>query len=375
MKLNKKLKVGISLFVHKNGQSLWENGIFQNCLFLAILLKKSPIVDSVFLVAGGGDGDSNDAMKFIQDSPVEIIDMFAAMENLDLMIEMSAQLPKQWIIDFKSLGRKVVSMRVGNDYVIDIERFIFDKSPALLIHESPYDEIWTLAEYKKICSTYYENIFRAPVRIVPHLWSPIIIKKAIENYDKDVNFKYKPQSKRWNLGMFEPNVCMVKTSYIPLLICEEAHRKNPNFIQHIYACNTYGLREHNVFHDFSESLDVVKHGITSFEGRYPLWQVLSMYCDVVISHQWENAQNYVYYEALYGGYPLIHNSDLIDDCGYRYHDFDCIEGGQILLSAYNEHDHNIDNYSYKAKRFLKKLDPELEDNIIFYTKLIKDLYE
>ncbi len=41
-----------------------------------------------------------------------------------------------------------------------------------------------------------------------------------------------------------------------------------------------------------------------------------------LCHQWENAQNYVYYEALHAGYPLIHNSHLLDDCGYRYHNFD-----------------------------------------------------
>ena len=52
----KQLKVGVSIFVRKGEQSLWENGIFQNCLFLAQLLQRSPRVSEVFLVAGGGGG-------------------------------------------------------------------------------------------------------------------------------------------------------------------------------------------------------------------------------------------------------------------------------------------------------------------------------
>ena len=38
----KQLKVGVSIFVRKGEQSLWENGIFQNCLFLVMLLMRSP---------------------------------------------------------------------------------------------------------------------------------------------------------------------------------------------------------------------------------------------------------------------------------------------------------------------------------------------
>ena len=103
-----KLRVGISLFVRKGTQSLWENGIFQNCLFLAMLLQRSPIVGEVVLVAGGGNGDASDARAFLQESPVPVIDMAEAMPRLDLMIEMSAQLDKQWVIDFRARGGKIV---------------------------------------------------------------------------------------------------------------------------------------------------------------------------------------------------------------------------------------------------------------------------
>ena len=47
------LKVGVSLFVRDATQSLWENGIFQNCLFLVRLLRHVPSVADAYLVVGG----------------------------------------------------------------------------------------------------------------------------------------------------------------------------------------------------------------------------------------------------------------------------------------------------------------------------------
>jgi hypothetical protein len=119
---------------------------------------------------------------------------------------------------------------------------------------------------------------------------------------------------------------------------------------------------------------VFKHGLGNFEGRFPFAQIVPSAVDAVVSHQWEIPQNYVYYEALYGGYPLIHNSHLIGDCGYRYHDFDCEEGGRALLRAFAEHDANLDSYRATAKKFLHTLDPENEQNVRTYTEAIEAVY-
>ncbi|KWA08236.1 DUF2827 domain-containing protein [Burkholderia territorii] len=368
------LRVGVSLFVRKGPQSLWENGIFQNCLFLAMLLRCSPWVNSVCLVAGGGDGGPEDAKSFIEDSPVPIITMDAAATALDLMIEMSAQLDREWVVRFRERGGKIVSMRVGNDYVIDVERMTFGLPHGMLITGAPYHEVWTLAEYDKTCVPYFRSAFRTPVRVVPHLWSPVVLERAIKNLPSEQSFGYKPGRHRWRVGVFEPNICMVKTSYIPMLCCEVAHRAEPNMLEHVWAYNAYSLREHVSFACFANSLTTVHHGITSFEGRYPFCEVVAPSVDAIVTHQWENAQNYVYYEALYGGYPLIHNSHLIGTCGYRYHGFDCEEGGRALLRAFAEHDRDLAGYQYKARKFLLTLDPEHESNVRSYSDAIAVLY-
>ncbi|NEX61665.1 DUF2827 domain-containing protein [Noviherbaspirillum galbum] len=369
------LRVGVSIVVRKGDQSLWENGIFQNCLYLVMLLMRSPRVAQAYLVAAGGDGDPQDAHAFAEDAPVPIIDLRQAGETLDVMIEMSAQLPAEWINDFRRQGGKIIAAHVGNDYVIDVERMNFDKAPGMLVNGAPYHEIWTLPQHLKTCAPYYQAAFRAPVRVMPHLWSPVVLNRAVARLPADQQFGYQPGRKHWRLAMFEPNICMVKTSFIPMLCCDVAHRMRPDFIEHVWVYNTFHLRTHPSFVMFANSLDITKHGLASFEGRFPLYQVMAQNVDAVVSHHWENGQNYLYYEALHGGYPLIHNSEFIADCGYYYPGFDCELGGLAILRALAEHDAALDDYRRRAHKLLAGLDPGNEENVRAYTEAILRLYE
>jgi hypothetical protein len=265
---------------------------------------------------------------------------------------------------------------VGNDYVIDIERMIFDRPNALLISRAPYHEVWTLPQYEHICAPYYRSAMRVPVRIVPHIWSPLVLERAMaRDAQAGQSFGYMPGRRRWRAGIFEPNICMVKTSEIPMLCCEVAHRLDPDVLEHVWVYSTLKQKDHAGFAGFAASLDIVRHGLATFEGRFPFHQMMTQCVDVVVAHQWENAQNYLYYEALHGAYPLIHNSHLIGGCGYRYHDFDCEEGGRMVLQAFAAHDANLDAYRATANAFLRTLAPEYDANLAAYGEAIDALYQ
>ncbi len=75
---------------------------------------------------------------------------------------------------------------------------------------------------------------------------------------------------------------------------------------------------------------------------------------------------HLYYEVFYGNYPLIHNSDLLGGCGYRYADFDCEDGGVAYLRAREVHDGNLANYRADAGKFLRTLDPLNPVNVAEY---------
>jgi hypothetical protein len=369
-----KLRVGVTLHLRAGQQSIWENGIFQNCAFLVQLLERSPVVKRAVLVAGS-DGAAPDEAMMLRGSGMALLGLTEALQSLDVVIEMSAQLPDEWVRAFRARGGRYAWMRVGNDYVIDIERAMFDKPNGSLVSAKPYDAVWTLPQYERSCRDYFALTARAPVRFVPHLWTPWFLDRGIAGLPAGVAWGYQPGRPRWRVCCFEPNVCTVKTGLVPLLACEEAYRSRPSFLEALRMLNTLQLKDDPMFVQMARTLDVVNHGVASFEARHATYEFMAHYGDCVLSHQWENAQNYLYYEALYGGYPLVHNSPLLRDLGYYYPDFDTQEGGRALLRAFDEHDRMLPEYRARARALLQQLDVAHPPNVEAYTRELLALFE
>jgi hypothetical protein len=368
----RRLRVGISLAVRDARQSIWENGIFQNCAFLAQLFNRSAAVAEAVLVVPGEQPAG--AAMMLGHTGLRVIGLEEALATLDVAVEMSALLPPDWTLRFRERGGRVAWMRVGNDYVIDIERAMFDKPPGALCSDKVYDAVWTLPEYEHTCTDYFGITTRAPVRIVPHLWSPLFFEKGIAALPAHLRFGYVPGRRRWRVCLFEPNICMVKTSVIPLLACEAAYREAPGAFEAVRACNTLHLKEHPQFVQFAQALDLVNHGVATFEGRFAFYEFMAAHGDCVVSHHWENGQNYLYYEALYGGYPLVHNSEFIRELGYWYPGFDAEEGGRALLRAFAQHDARLPEERERTCALLQALDPVGDENVDAYTRELLALY-
>jgi hypothetical protein len=367
------LKVGVTLFLREGHQSLWENGIFQNCYFLLMALARSPRIARCFIV-NGGPGDPAQAGDFLAAAPAPVIDLAAAMNELDVVIELSAQLDPVWGRQFVAKGGRIVGMRVANDFVIDAERMAFGLPPALLMSPVPYHEIWTLPAFARTCASYYQAGFRAPVRVMQHLWSPALVERAAAARRDGGSFAYRPGRGRWRLAVLEPNVCTVKTCQLPMLLCDVAHRREPRAIEYLRVFNAMAIKEHREFIAYARSLDLVRQGLATFEPRLPIFEIMGPIADAIVSHHWENAQNYLYYEALNGGFPLVHNSHLLDGCGYGYRSFDPEDGALALLQAFREHDRNLDSYRRDAHAFLEKLDPCRDENVVRYGDAVWQLF-
>ena len=361
------LKVGVTIFIHDGVQTLWDNGIFQNAGFLLLLLNESRMFSKTFLV-NGGPGSPENSKEFLSNSPAPVITMAEAMDELDVIIELSAQLNPDWAKDFKARGGTVIGMRVASDFIIDSERMAYLMEPGMLFSKIPYDEIWTLPAFAKTCASYYQFGYSAPVHVMQHLWSPILVDRSAKEIGKP--FAYQPGAKRWRLAILEPNICSVKTCHLPMLLCDTAYRQNANAIQHMYVFNALALKEHETFVNYARSLKIVQHGAGTFEGRLPIFQIMTELAEACVSHHWENGQNYLYYEMLHGGFPLIHNSEFLGSCGYRYNDYDPEDGALALLRAKAEHDLNLDSYRAEARDFVKTLDPLNPVNIRNYENAI-----
>ncbi len=354
------IKVGVTLFIRADAQSWWENGIHQNALFLLMLLARVPVVSQCFVV-NGGPGTGGIGTGF--DAPV--INLADAMGTLDLVIELGAQVHGDWATDFRARGGRIIAMRVANDFVIDMESIAHDRPPGQLVFGVTYDQVWTLPAFARTCAPYYAHLLRAPVRVMPHLWSPVLIERDADDWG------YRPHSTPWRIAVMEPNLSVVKTSHVPMLICELVHRTRPDLIGAVHLFNADRFGKAGYFAGFAEGLDIVRRGLVTYQPRVRTSVALRDHAACIVSHQYENAQNYLHYEAIHGGYPLIHNSHLLGNCGYRYADSDCDQGARALIEAATVHDAGLETYRARGRDFLKTLDPCDDANIGCYSAAIE----
>ena len=134
------------------------------------------------------------------------------------------------------------------------------------------------------------------------------------------------------VAIFEPNISVVKAGTLPMLICDGAYRADPKAVNWMHALNTLHMKDHPTMLYLANSLDIVREHKAIFHGRNDFAGFMVQHADAVVSHQWQNDQNYSYLDALYGNYPLVHNSPWLRDAGYYYPGFEVGAGVEQLLN-------------------------------------------
>ncbi|SMG02867.1 DUF2827 domain-containing protein [Burkholderia singularis] len=348
----KRPAVGISLFA-RDGQAIWESGIHQNIAFLAMLLKQSDAIGPVYFLNGGDASKLPDGLDF-GGLDIALVNPRDVTHELDVVIEMGAQLDVGWLNHMRALGKKLVAFFVGHTYAGLCEASLFGLPSSHVFNGARFDEAWVLQKSEKTCAPLLRTSLRTPVHTMPHIWSSYFIERRnAQLAAKGLTYGYRPGPRPWRLAILEPNISVVKSCHYPMLACEEFYRAQPDAVQHMFVVNAMHMKSHPSFVHFANALDLVRDHKATFEPRIDLPSFLSSHADAVVSHHWENSQNYLYYDVLYGGYPLIHNSPLLNGAGYYYPDFDSAAGGRALASAWQHHDAQLDAYRAAANALLR----------------------
>jgi hypothetical protein len=175
----------------------------------------------------------------------------------------------------------------------------------------------------------------------------------------------------------EPNLNVIKFGLIPTMIAEESYRTRigKEKIEKMMITNSDTVSTHKEFLSIIKTFDIFKDGKLSAEKRYQTAFILTQHIDILISHQLLNPLNYLYLDAAYLGYPILHNAPLVKDLGYYYEGSDTIDAAKKLNYILSEHDKNIEEYNYRNKQVLHRYSAnnmELVDN---YDKLIHNLFK
>lgn len=367
---NPQISIGISVFATQ-GANIWNSGVNQNLAFLVLLLRNSPHVGKVYLL---NCGDSEqlapelgfDGLDALLVRPHEIT------HDLDVVIEMGAQLPLEWLRHVRALGTRIVTFFVGQTYAGQCEGPMFGQPGGATFQDTPWHEVWILPQHAKTSQPMLKTIARVPVLSMPHLWSPLFLDRQIAQLQqRGQHFGYRYGEERaprpgWRVAIFEPNISVVKNCFIPMLVCEQAYRLQPESIARMMVMNTFHMKEHPTFNRFASHLDLTRDGKASYEPRIAFADCMAEHSmDAVVAHNWECGLNYAYYDALHGGYPLIHNSSFLRDAGvgFYYPGFTASAGGSALLVAWCHEPGFWDDYRRQCTTYLQRLAPANLDNI------------
>ena len=377
--MSKKYNVGITFNLESQIRDIWSNGVNQNLIFLYQLFEALDIVKNVTFVCWGPEGITTPDKNFmLENLNLKFSHIDDVIEDLDLLIEGSLSIePNQAEIIHKN-GGKVICYKMGNDYIYDIEAVIHNKSATRIFNGTKFDANWIIPQNMNTNSAYFSIMHRCPSRQIPFIWSSVFCDKVIAELDRPFGYinNLDKSKKSRRISSFEPNISIFKNSFTDILIAEQAYRIRPDLIEHVYMCNTYDIKDHPTFFNFIGRTHLVKNGVMSVEKRFAMPLFLSEYTDIVLSTQWENGLNYAYNDALYGGYPFIHNSKLLPKgVGYYYDQFDAFEGARVLIDVIENHDKYHDAYVQRANEYLDSLHPHNPINLAVYELELKRLFE
>ena len=363
------MRIGLSVLT-RAGQSLWENGIGQNVLFLAILLKNAPLVEGVYLLDCGDQG------VLPGDAPAEfralpLVPVASAGDLVDVAIEIAGGLDMEWVRRFRGRGGKIVCHVCGQPYAALVEFSVFNR-PGYWGDPTRADEIWILPKDRAFAPM-LRSMQRCPVEIMPYLWAPTVLEHSIAAARLEgLEFGYRPGSggveSGARIGIFEPNLSPIKTFVMSAMICDALNREAGALVDNVSLYNCAHMEGHTTFEFFRNSLALQAESKLSIYGREYFTRAMSKYCNIVVSHQLECEQNYLYFDALYGDYPLVHNSPPFAHVGYYFAGCDIAEGVNQLRRACLYHDEDLEGYRARSRAEMDRLSPNNPSNITAYVR-------
>ena len=365
--------IGITIFVGRdNDLGLYENGLRQNVLFLYQLFAAAPGCRRVHLL-NHGDGEFAGWPPGLGMEGVPVVRTATVADDLDIIIVIGASIEVGELRALRQRGIRIVGYKGGNGAVISLEAIT--ASPARSDAErymdfNCYDALWMTPQHLHTYAGWCRTIYRVPVETVPQVWAPTFIDYRADKLEG--RFGYRSGAAAWRVGIMEPNITVMKTSHIPMLVCEAAWRARPEAFESILVSNTAKIKEQPHFLSFASAMQATKAGVMSFETRFVSADFLANHCDAIVAHHWQNGLNYLYYEVLHGGYPLIHNSEFLRDYGYYYPDFAADAGAAVLLAAFDGHDIGLAAYRRAAAELTARLAPANHQNIAIHEQLVID---
>lgn len=235
-------------------------------------------------------------------------------ENIKLVICVSDYLDDKLFNSIKN-DKHVVYMICGNYLCILHEAYIFNnnKSVPKLLDNKNYHEIWTFGMYKHMID-FLKTVYKTPVSIVPYVWDNQLL---LQNTHNNIFNSKRDNTSKANIIIIEPNLSTHKSSFVPLVICEQLMSIDSTLINKIFLINGEGINS-DIINRFINIRDNIE--IYSRINIYTLMSTLNTLDtqSIFLSHNINNELNFVFFEIIECGWKLVHNSPSLMKHGFYY---------------------------------------------------------
>jgi hypothetical protein len=375
----KKIRIGITINITDPNESLFTNGIRQNIIILRELYEKCNNVEKAYIVNVSNIKIEPNSASPLSPYAEHIIHVSEVKEKCDLLVVCHGSLLQEEYDDFHKNGIVIVKQVLGSQMSIFTETVLFQpNSKQFGIYKKNVGKVrsvWISEHFFDNERYFHETLYGCETKIAPYVWSPRFIEEQAQLTKEvtGIDVLYKPSGDtKKRICVFEPNINMVKNAVMPIIIGERFYRQHPELLNKISIFNTNELRTKKDLIDFAKDLDCHINGKLFFENSYNIVHLLSNYTDIVLSHQNGCALNYLYLDAAWLGYPVVHNSHLMKKLAWFYNQNDAVQAVEFLKEVIDNFDKNYKKYLTKSHKFAEKYFITNEENIKGYTKLIEE---
>ena len=334
-----------------NHHTLFQNGLTQNIVILYDLFE---CLGYRSYLLQASSPEKNDIIK--QYRTILLQDMIKQSMPISLFIEIGMSLDNLTRQYLRSVGAKMVKLYLGNILNIDIET-IQNFNGAIFFHHhmvGEIDEIWTSPHYLQHVQ-YAAILNRTPIeksRVVPYVWDPCFLTH------------YGQESMNWtpscwfhqDIVITDPSISFQKCAFYSLLLAEAFSKKFPEWKGKVHVINGDRLTlSSHASQNILPALSLYQNKRIILHPRKKIHDIIKEHRSACfITHQWNNAYNYMTLELMYCNYPILHNSDGWESYGYHYSLQKWEEAIQTLRMALTCHKDNMNAYRTHAAQLIWK---------------------
>ena len=174
----RKYKIGITFNLEAKVTDIWANGANQNVIHLFHLFQHSSIVEDVILVSWGPEKRTTPPEGFMLDGlNLKYAYIEDVIDQLDVLIEGTLVIEPHQVTRMHQHGGKVVGYKMGNDFIMDMENFLFDKKAGRVFNGTLFDSVWMIPQHENTCKSYFSIMYRFHFYTISHF--PAIRKGQI----------------------------------------------------------------------------------------------------------------------------------------------------------------------------------------------------